>query len=76
MKFEGNYGSLVNCSLTRDETCVGLLLGRYCTRHEYDQQKEDGCCVATSTAAAQPLSFFCFLYLFVRFSWLFALFNG
>jgi len=53
MKFKENRGSLVNRSLTREETaCDSCCWGRYFKRHEYDQQKGDGCCVATSTATA------------------------
>jgi hypothetical protein len=40
-----------------------FLFGRYFKRHEYDQQKGDGCCVATSTATAEPLSIFLFMCL-------------
>ena len=67
---------LVNWSHSREETA--------CDSCRWDETVEDtnmtsrrkmAAALPHPTATAQPLSF-CFVYLFVRFSWLFALFSG
>jgi hypothetical protein len=75
MKFKGNSGSLVNWSVTRDETA-------------WDSCSWDGALQDTNMTSRKKMAAalphqqlqhspkFFFVCLFVRFSWLFALFYG